>query len=183
MLTVPAPAKLNLTLEVLARRPDGYHEIRSVFQTISLGDTLHFQPGREIIFKSSLPGWTPEKSLIARAASLLKETSGCPQGVTIEVDNRIPLVSGLGGDSSDAAATLRGLNKLWELGLSREKLLELAAKLGSDVPFFLYGGTKHRKVGLIFGNPFAGKLTTFNFSQNLLHLLTSLFSNYTLTPG
>jgi len=141
MLTVPAPAKLNLTLEVLARRPDGYHEIRSVFQTINLGDTLHFQPGREITFKSSLPGWTPEKSLIARAASLLKETSGCPQGVTIEVDNRIPLVSGLGGDSSDAAATLRGLNKLWELGLSKEKLLELAAKLGSDVAFFLYGGT------------------------------------------
>ncbi len=141
MLTVQAPAKLNLTLEVLGKRPDGYHEIRSVLQTISLCDTLRFELSETIIFKSETPGWTPEKSLVARAVSLLRETTHTTKGAIIEVAKRIPLVSGLGGDSSDAAATLRGLNKLWRLNLSEEKLLELAARLGSDVPFFLYGGT------------------------------------------
>ena len=141
MLTVTAPAKLNLTLEVLARRKDGYHEIRSVIQTINLCDRLCFQLSQKVAFKSNLPGWTPEQSLVTRAASLLQETTGCSKGATIEVNKRIPLVSGLGGDSSDAAATLRGLNQLWELGLAPEKLLDLAAQLGSDVPFFLYGGT------------------------------------------
>ena len=141
MLTVLAPAKLNLTLEVLGKRPDGYHEIRSVIQAINLGDSLRFQSSEKVTFKSDMPDWTPEKSLVAKAVSLLQETTGCAKGVTIEVTNHIPLVSGLGGDSSDAAATLRGLNKLWELGLSTEKLLELAAQLGSDVAFFLYGGT------------------------------------------
>jgi len=141
MLTVLAPAKLNLTLEVLGKRPDGYHEIRSVFQTINLCDRLRFQLSQKITFKSNTPDWTPEKSLVAKTVSLLQETTGCAKGVTIEVSNHIPLVSGLAGDSSDAAATLRGLNKLWELDLSQEKLLELATQLGSDVAFFLYGGT------------------------------------------
>lgn len=141
MLTVLAPAKINLTLEVLGKRPDGYHEIRSVVQTISLCDQLHFQPGQEVTFKSNLPEWTPEKSLVAKAVSLLQETTGCAQGVMIKVNKSIPLASGLGGDSSDAAATLRGLNELWGLKLSPEPLWPLAAQLGSDVPFFLYGGT------------------------------------------
>jgi 4-diphosphocytidyl-2-C-methyl-D-erythritol kinase len=141
MFTVLAPAKLNLTLEILGKRPDGYHEIRSVFQTINLCDRLCFQTSQPVAFKCDMPDWTPEKSLIARAVSLLQQTCKISQGVTIEVSKRIPLVSGLGGDSSDAAAALRGLNKLWELGLSGEKLLELAARLGSDVTFFLYGGT------------------------------------------
>jgi len=141
MLTVPAPAKLNWTLEVLGKRADGFHEIRSVIQTISLCDSLHFQLSQEVIFKSDMPDWIPEKSLVSRTTKLLQETTGCSKGAIIEVDKRIPLVSGLGGDSSDAAATLRGLNKLWELDLSQEKLLELAMQLGSDVSFFLYGGT------------------------------------------
>ena len=141
MLTVLAPAKLNLTLEVLGKRPDGYHEIRSVFQTINLCDRLRFQLSQKVTFQSNVPDWTPAKSLVAKAVSLLQETTGVAKGVTIEVSNNIPLVSGLAGDSSDAAATLRGLNQLWELGLSTEKLLELAAQLGSDVAFFLYGGT------------------------------------------
>jgi len=140
MLTVLAPAKLNLTLEVLAERPDGYHEIRSVIQTINLCDSLTFQLSQDIEFKSDMPDWTPEDSLVSKATSLLREATGCSKGATIEVSKRIPLVSGLGGDSSDAAATLRGLNKLWELGLSRDKLLDLAVQLGSDVPFFVYGG-------------------------------------------
>ncbi len=141
MITVLAPAKLNLTLEVLAKRQDGFHEIRSVIQTINLCDSLRFQLSQSIEFKSNLPNWIPNESLVSKTTSLLQEATGCAKGATIEVSKRIPLVSGLGGDSSDAAAILRGLNKLWELGLSPEKLLEIAAQLGSDMPFFLYGGT------------------------------------------
>ncbi len=141
MLTILAPAKLNLTLEVLAERPDGFHEIRSVIQTISLCDSLRFRSGQKIEFSSDMPEWIPEKSLVSGAASLLRETAGSTEGAAIEISKRIPLVSGLGGDSSDAAATLCGLNRLWGLGLTREELLELAVQLGSDVAFFLYGGT------------------------------------------
>ncbi|MFC1592723.1 4-(cytidine 5'-diphospho)-2-C-methyl-D-erythritol kinase, partial [Candidatus Omnitrophota bacterium] len=141
MLTVLAPAKLNLTLEVLNKRKDGYHEIHSVIQTINLCDNLHLQLNQNVEFKSNMPGWIPEKSLVSRAASLLKEATGCSKGVAIEVSKRIPLISGMGGDSSDGAAALLGLNKLWELGLSPEELLKLAVQLGSDVAFFLYGGT------------------------------------------
>ncbi len=141
METIPAPAKLNLTLEVMGKRPDGYHEIRSVMQTINLCDSLTFRLSGKVNIKSDSPDWIPEKSLVSKAVSLLKETAGCNKGVAIEVIKRIPLVSGLGGDSSDAAATLRGLNKLWGLGLPREKLVEMAAQLGSDVAFFLCGGT------------------------------------------
>ncbi len=141
MLTVLAPAKLNLTLEVLAKRQDGFHEIRSVIQTINLCDSLHFQLSQNIEFKSDMPEWIPEDSLVSKAAGLLQKATGCCKGATIEVSKHIPLVSGLGGDSSAAAATLRGLNKLWGLGLSQSKLVELAVQLGSDVAFFLYGGT------------------------------------------
>ena len=141
MLTLQAPAKLNLTLEVLGERQDDFHEIRSVIQTINLCDSLHFQLGQNIEFKSDTPEWIPEESLVSKAASLIRKTTGCIKGATIEVDKRIPWLSGLGGDSSDAATILRGLNKLWGLGLSLKELLELAAQLSSDASFFLYGGT------------------------------------------
>jgi len=141
MLTLLAPAKINLTLEVLAKRRDGFHEIRSVIQTINLCDSLHFRVSQNIEFECDLPNWVPEESLVSKATSLLKEFTGCAKGATIEINKRIPLMSGLGGDSSDAAAILRGLNKLWGLSLSPGELLELAARLGSDVAFFLYGGT------------------------------------------
>ena len=141
MLTVLAPAKINLTLEVLAERTDGFHEIRSVVQTINLCDSLQFQLSPDIEFRSSLSDLVPEESLISKAASLLRQATGCSQGAAIEVTKCIPLVSGLGGDSSDAAAILCGLNELWGLGLSRLKLVELASQLGSDVAFFVYGGT------------------------------------------
>jgi len=141
MLTLLAPAKLNLTLEVLAKRPDGFHEIRSVIQTINLCDSLRFQLGQSLTFKCDEPKWLPEKSLVSKAASLLQETTKAPKGATIEVNKRIPLMSGLGGDSSDAAAILRGLNQLWGLGLPLPELVKLASQLGSDVAFFLYGGT------------------------------------------
>jgi len=141
MLTVLAPAKINLTLEVLAKRPDGFHEIRSVIQAISLCDSLHLESSRKVAFKSDMSGWLAGESLVSKAVTLLQQATGCSKGVTIEVAKRIPLMAGLGGDSSDAAAILRGLNQLWELNLPLEKLLELAGQLGSDVSFFLYGGT------------------------------------------
>ena len=141
MIKVTAPAKINLTLEVMGKRSDGFHEIRSIMQMINLCDRLSFQAGDKLEFKSNSPGWVAEKSLIAKAARLLQETTGCSLGAVITVEKHIPLVGGLGGDSSDAAATLRGLNQLWELGLPKKKLLELAFKSGSDVAFFLEGGT------------------------------------------
>jgi len=141
MITVQAPAKINLTLEVLSRRTDGFHEVRSVIQTINLYDRLDLQSGKKLVVKCDHSDWLSEKSLVPRAASLLKETSGCSQGATIEISKRIPLLSGLAGDSSDAAAVLVGLNKLWGLALSSGELARLASQLGSDVAFFLFGGT------------------------------------------
>jgi len=141
MFTFKAPAKINLTLEVLGERPDGFHEIRSVIQTISLCDSLHFQLGQNMEFRSDVPDWIPEESLVSKTATLIRKTTGCTRGATIKVNKRIPWLSGLGGDSSDAAAMLRGLNKLWGLGLSLKELLELATQLSSDASFFLYGGT------------------------------------------
>jgi len=141
MLEVMAPAKLNLTLEVLAKRENGFHEIRSVAQTINLCDTLRFRLSDSTRVSCADTDWSAAESLIAKAVSLLREAAGCSKGVLIEVDKRIPLLSGLSGDSSDAAATLCGLNRLWGLGLSQGELLGLAARLGSDVAFFLHGGT------------------------------------------
>ena len=140
MLTIQAPAKLNLTLEVLRKRRDGYHEIRSVLQTINLCDDITFRTSQAVTVKSDMPEWTPEKSLVMKAVSLLRETTGCSQGAALEISKRIPLVAGLGGDSSDAAAVLSGLNELWGLGLPHDELLRLAAELSSDVAFFLHGG-------------------------------------------
>ncbi len=141
MLTVMAPAKINITLETLGKCADGYHEIRSVMQAVSLCDSLAFEPAADIKIHADLPEWQPEKSLVAKTASLLRAATGAGEGAGIFVQKRIPLMSGLGGDSSDAAATLCGLNRLWGLDLPRQRLVELARQLGSDVAFFLYGGT------------------------------------------
>jgi 4-diphosphocytidyl-2-C-methyl-D-erythritol kinase len=141
MMTATAPAKLNLTLEALKKRPDGFHEIRSVVQTLSFGDRLKFGAGPRLEIKCSLPEWSASKSLVSKAVSLLRNSTGASQGANIEIEKRIPLSSGLGGDSSDAAAVLRGLNLLWNLKLSLRDLISYGAQLGSDVPLFLYGGT------------------------------------------
>jgi 4-diphosphocytidyl-2-C-methyl-D-erythritol kinase len=141
MADVKAPAKINLTLEVLGERPDGFHEIRSVIQAIDLCDSLRFRSNHQLRFSCDNPEFIVEESLVSRAAAMLQEASGSAEGATIEIKKRIPMVAGLGGDSSDAAAVLSGLNKLWKLRLSPAKLLEIAPGLGSDVPFFLYGGT------------------------------------------
>jgi 4-diphosphocytidyl-2-C-methyl-D-erythritol kinase len=141
MLTVRAPAKINLTLEVLGKRPDGFHNIRSVIQAIDLCDSLGFVLSDDIEVKSGTPEFVAEKSLIASAAALLRQAKGCSEGVSIEVEKKIPFATGLGGDSSDAAAVLLGLNQLWPTELKPAQLLELATRLGSDVAFFLQGGT------------------------------------------
>ncbi len=139
--TIMAPAKLNLTLEVLSKRADGYHELRSIIQTINLCDRLVFEDSRETVFRSESAGWQAEKSLLPKAVGLFRETTGVTKGVSITVEKHIPMMAGLGGDSSDAAAVLKGLNQLWNAGLSREELLFMAKELGSDVSFFLYGNT------------------------------------------
>jgi 4-diphosphocytidyl-2-C-methyl-D-erythritol kinase len=141
MLTTTAPAKLNLTLEVLKKRTDGFHEIRSVVQTISFCDKIKIGAAPKLEIKCSLPGWNASKSLVTKAVSLLRNSTGAGQGALIEIEKKIPVSSGLGGDSSDAAAVLRGLGMLWGLKMSQRDLLAYGAQLGSDVPLFLYGGT------------------------------------------
>ena len=141
MLMIEAPAKINLTLEVLGKRTDGYHEIRSVIQTLSFCDSLQITPGKEVEFKGNIPEWSSERSLVIKAVESLRKTTGSVKGAKIKIKKRIPLISGLGGDSSDAAAILLGLNQFWELNLPPNKLRDMAQNLGSDVSFFLTGGT------------------------------------------
>ncbi|HUV52546.1 MAG TPA: 4-(cytidine 5'-diphospho)-2-C-methyl-D-erythritol kinase [Dehalococcoidia bacterium] len=141
ILTLSAYAKVNLTLEVLSKRTDGYHEIASVLQAISLADTLTFEPANTLEFQCDVKELQTPDNLVLKAVKLLKEDTDYKEGACINLTKKIPLAAGLGSGSTDAAATLIGLNKLWGLNLAHGKLLELAAKLGSDVPFFLYGGT------------------------------------------
>jgi 4-diphosphocytidyl-2-C-methyl-D-erythritol kinase len=143
-LTIPAFAKVNLNLRVLGRRDDGYHDLDTVFQTVSLHDTIEFsliqQP--HIVLSSndrSLP--VDESNLVMRAAKALQARFRADRGARIRLQKRIPTQAGLGGGSSDAAATLLVLAKLWELNCSWDELLTIAAQLGADVPFFFYGGT------------------------------------------
>lgn len=140
-IEIPAYAKVNFTLEVLGKRGDGYHEIVSIVQTVSLHDTVAVSPADKITLSPALPGVRLEDNLAYRAARLLAERSGIRQGATIDIEKTIPQASGLGGGSSDAAAVLVGLNRLWGLGMSDGELTWLGAELGSDVPFFIRGGT------------------------------------------
>ncbi|KKM66604.1 hypothetical protein LCGC14_1479540 [marine sediment metagenome] len=136
-----ACAKVNLTLEVLGKRPDGYHQVASVMQTIELRDRLRFAPAGQISLTCNLASLETPDNLVLRAAALLQQHTGCEQGAEIHLEKAIPQAAGLGGGSSDAAVTLRGLNTLWGLDLGLEELRSLGASLGSDVPFFLQGGT------------------------------------------
>lgn len=137
-LTVRAPAKVNLFLEVTGRRPDGYHDLRTLIVAVSLFDALAFAPAVAFQFSCTDPtlGTGPE-NLVVRAAELLRRHTGTTAGAAVRLTKRIPVQAGLGGGSSDAAATLVGLNRLWKLGLTRDELTKLAAELGSDVAFFL----------------------------------------------
>lgn len=143
MLELPAYAKINLGLEVTGKRPDGYHNIVSVMQLVDLHDTLTLSPGDDIALFSDDPAMLAEgdNNLVLRAAHLLRQTSGTGKGAHITLDKRIPSAAGLGGGSSDAAATLLGLSRLWALDMSLEGLSRVGATLGSDVPFFFAGPT------------------------------------------
>lgn len=140
-LTCPAPAKLNLFLHVVGRRADGYHLLQTLFRFIDLNDTLHFSlRGDGLVHRvNALDGVPPEQDLCVRAARLLQQETGCGLGVDIALEKRIPMGGGLGGGSSDAATTLLALNRLWDLRLPRERLMQLGLSLGADVPVFVFG--------------------------------------------
>ncbi|KQX57730.1 MULTISPECIES: 4-(cytidine 5'-diphospho)-2-C-methyl-D-erythritol kinase [unclassified Paenibacillus] len=139
-----APAKINLSLDVLHKRSDGYHEVEMVMTMVDLADRIEMQElSRDTIIISSQAGYIPldEKNLAFQAARLIKDRYDVKQGVYIHLDKQIPVAAGLAGGSSDAAATLRGLNRLWNLNIPMEELQVLGAELGSDVPFCVTGGT------------------------------------------
>ena len=143
MVTVEANAKINLTLDILGKRPDGFHEVAMVMQTIGLHDTLVMEKTeRDIELSINVP-WlkADEKNLAWRAAELIRQEYGLEGGVRIELTKRIPVAAGLAGGSADAAAVLKGMNDLYGLQLDEEKLCELGARLGSDIPFCIMGGT------------------------------------------
>lgn len=140
-LTCLAPAKLNLFLHVVGRRDDGYHLLQTVFRFIDLNDTLHFtvRDDGQVRRSNEIDGVPQEQDLCVRAAKLLQQEAGCKLGVEIAVEKHIPMGGGLGGGSSDAATTLLALNRLWDLNLSRERLMQLGLRLGADVPVFVFG--------------------------------------------
>lgn len=140
-LTLPAPAKLNLFLHITGRRADGYHLLQSVFQFLDHGDVLHFlrRDDGVITLRPALPGVPEDQNLIVRAARALQTASGCRLGADITLDKRLPMGGGIGGGSSDAATTLLGLNRLWGLDLSADRLAALGLQLGADVPVFVRG--------------------------------------------
>lgn len=142
-ISLKAPAKINLFLEILGKRDDGYHEIETVMQEIDLVDNLQFEEIREGVKlkcnNKNIP--SDENNLVCKAANLIVNKCGIKKGVLISLEKNIPVGAGLGGGSSDAATTLKALNSLWKIGLSDVDLMEFAARLGSDIPFFIKGKT------------------------------------------
>ena len=145
----PAPAKLNLDLRIIRQRPDGYHDIESIFTLINLSDTLAIAPrnDNQITLHTPTPNVPPEQDLTVRAAQALRQATGSlktqttPLGADIWLHKTIPMGGGLGGGSSNAATVLIVLNRLWQLHLNQEQLITIATSLGADVPFFIYGQT------------------------------------------
>lgn len=138
----PAPAKLNLFLRILGRRPDGYHRLQTVFQLLDWGDTVRIRiRGDGMIRREGSEGYgVPEsEDLVVKAAKILQEAVNCSQGADISVEKRVPLGGGFGGGSSDAATVLVVLNHLWATGLDEDRLATLALRLGADVPVFVRG--------------------------------------------
>lgn len=141
-----APAKINLTLDIVGKRDDGFHEMEMVMTSIDLADRLTMTLRKdEKITVSSNSAFMPldERNIVHRTATLLKDRCGVETGVDIDINKKIPIAAGLGGGSSDAAAVLRGLNRLWDLGYSLSELAELGMEIGSDVPFCVYGRTAY----------------------------------------
>lgn len=149
-IELTAPAKINLFLDVLSKRSDGYHDIITVFEKIDLCDRIRITPLDEkshrrdariqAIEISSSTSEIPagENNIAYRACSLIRKRFGISKGVKIHIEKQIPIAAGLGGGSSDAAAVLKGLNRLWNLNLSREELVDLGKEIGADVPFFIF---------------------------------------------
>jgi 4-diphosphocytidyl-2-C-methyl-D-erythritol kinase len=143
-LILPAFAKVNLGLRVFSKREDGYHDLDTIFQTVSLHDTIEFSSTDQphIVLSCSDRGLSgDENNLVIQAAGALQGRLAITKGARIRVDKRIPMQAGLGGGSSDAAITVLGLAALWDLDTSHDELLQIAAQLGADVPFFFHGGT------------------------------------------
>jgi 4-diphosphocytidyl-2-C-methyl-D-erythritol kinase len=143
-LLVKAPAKINLALDVLHKRSDGYHEVEMIMTTIDLADRVELSLlEQDKIHILSHNRYVPDdqRNLAFQAAQLLKDRFNVKKGVLISIEKTIPVAAGLAGGSSDAAATLRGLNRLWDLGLTIDELAELGSEIGSDVSFCVYGGT------------------------------------------
>ncbi|MDE1165065.1 MAG: 4-(cytidine 5'-diphospho)-2-C-methyl-D-erythritol kinase [Pseudomonas sp.] len=140
-LTLPAPAKLNLMLHIIGRRPDGYHELETIFQFLDHGDELEFavREDGEIRLHADIAGVPHESNLIVKAARKLKALSGTPLGADIWLKKVLPMGGGIGGGSSDAATTLLGLNCLWQAGIDVDRLASLGLALGADVPVFVRG--------------------------------------------
>lgn len=139
-----APAKINLTLDVLSKRDDGYHNVEMIMTTIDLADRIELTPLAENHIEVYLESrYVPcdERNLAYQAAKVFKDTYGIGEGVRIKIDKSIPVSAGLGGGSTDAAAVLRGLNRLWSLNIPMEELADLGGTLGSDIPFCVHGGT------------------------------------------
>ncbi len=146
MLYVKAPAKINLTLDVLYKREDNYHEVEMVMTTIDLADRIGLslrQDGKIVLSSTDQFVPTDQRNFAYQAARLLQQRFKISAGVTIKIEKEIPIAAGLAGGSTDAAATLRGLNVLWQLNLTLDELADIGAEIGSDVPFCVYGGTAH----------------------------------------
>ncbi|WP_353893342.1 4-(cytidine 5'-diphospho)-2-C-methyl-D-erythritol kinase [Proteinivorax hydrogeniformans] len=136
-------AKINLTLDVLYKREDGYHEVKMIMQEIELADNIYFRKCDQLKVNCLHP-FVPNGSsnLVYKAVELVKRKTGVNKGISIEIEKKIPVAAGLGGGSSNAATTILGLNKLWNLGLNVKQMESIAGELGADVPFFIQGGTQ-----------------------------------------
>lgn len=180
-----APAKLNLCLHVLGKRADGYHDLQTAFQLLDYGDELTFSVRSDGVInrRGVVTGVPPEQDLCVRAARALRDFAGCGLGADIGLTKNLPLGSGLGGGSSDAATTLLALNQLWELGLNRDALLHLARGLGADVPVFVFGHSA-------WGEGIGERLTAISLPQRWYLVITPpvivstgrVFGRHKLTP-
>ena len=141
MLVYKSPAKINLTLELINRRKDGYHNISTIMQTINIFDLITYEHDKNIIISSNIKELNSETNLIFKAVKLMRDKFNINQGVKIYLNKNIPISSGLGGGSSNAATTLIALNLMWRLNLNLTELIPLAQSIGSDVPFFISRGT------------------------------------------
>lgn len=143
-IILKAYGKINLSLDVLRRRPDGYHDVKMIMQTVDIYDTLtmSIREDEQIVIKTDLPGLTcGEDNLVYKAIKILKDAYNIDKGVDVFLEKKIPMAAGMAGGSSDCAAALKGMNGLFHLNLSDKELMEYGVKLGADVPYCIMGGT------------------------------------------